>query len=498
MACTAATFPAANVDVAALPIELLRLICGAADRHDFDSIALSSRTLNEIITPALYSSINLHSPYTIYAFARTLASPVAMKRDLASLVEHLSIRDPDAWAGMSAFPTKHLSVVGRRLADAVPRMRRLRSITCQIGISHTLQIFTTLVSCPLRYLRAIDIKLYYPFLSRAMRQADSEDPSLAVAVRGLKALRLDWSGTPPASYVSCMCSLLIDNHRTLQSLAIPHHAGVLKSVWRSIPSFPALEELEISPDVLSEPAFQDTSTIRRFSVPEWYTFDDIEIPTPALPNLQDVTCFSRQLETFLPEHTGHRRPISTVTLNHVTYEHTRSGGHYAVERRHLAHLWNSDIGPALRALRFSGASLLRLSIAVVELSVEALSDLAPLLKELEYLLIVLQDEPLGEENDDENMSSWAQVFSYMPRLHTFLLSDCALKTMSDGGPFEFAHDEDYQRRVLAVYDQHSSSLRRVAFTTEFEWDKKEDGWHPWGHVVAEREIDSDGGGEDEE
>ncbi len=86
----------------------------------------------------------------------------------------------------------------------------------------------------------------------------------------------------------------------------------------------------------------------------------------------------------------------------------------------------------------------------------------------------------------------------MPRLHTFLLSDCALKTMSDEGPFEFAHDEDYQRRVLAVYDQHSSSLRRVAFTTEFEWEKKEDGWHPWGHVFAEREIDSDGEGEDEE
>ena len=80
----------------------------------------------------------------------------------------------------------------------------------------------------------------------------------------------------------------------------------------------------------------------------------------------------------------------------------------------------------------------------------------------------------------------------MPRLHTFLLSDGPAKTVyPGGGPFYYAHDEDYQRRALAAYDEQSSSLRRVAFTSEFEWEKRADGWHPWGYVIADQEILSD-------
>lgn len=78
----------------------------------------------------------------------------------------------------------------------------------------------------------------------------------------------------------------------------------------------------------------------------------------------------------------------------------------------------------------------------------------------------------------------------MPRLHTLLLSDA--RALYDTGLFPFAHDEDYQRDALAVYDEYSSSLRRVAFTSHFEWEKRVDGWHAWGHVVDEREVVPDG------
>ena len=92
------------------------------------------------------------------------------------------------------------------------------------------------------------------------------------------------------------------------------------------------------------------------------------------------------------------------------------------------------------------------------------------------------------------------MLPHMPRLHTFLLSDGPAKTIwsvgGAAGPFYYAHDEDYQRRALAAYDEQSSSLRRVAFTSEFEWEKREDGWYPWGHVAAEREIVSDGEDDD--
>lgn len=88
----------------------------------------------------------------------------------------------------------------------------------------------------------------------------------------------------------------------------------------------------------------------------------------------------------------------------------------------------------------------------------------------------------------------------MPRLHTFLLScgwtDGVGRTY-DGRPSDFAHNEDLQRGVLSVYDRHSSTLKRAAFTSEFEWERSEDGWHPRGHaLVAEQEVVSDG--EDEE
>ena len=87
------------------------------------------------------------------------------------------------------------------------------------------------------------------------------------------------------------------------------------------------------------------------------------------------------------------------------------------------------------------------------------------------------------------------MLPHMPRLHTFLLSDGPAKTIwsvgGAAGPFYYAHDEDYQRRALAAYDEQSSSLRRVAFTSEFEWEKRADGWHPWGYVIAYQEILSD-------
>ncbi len=98
------------------------------------------------------------------------------------------------------------------------------------------------------------------------------------------------------------------------------------------------------------------------------------------------------------------------------------------------------------------------------------------------LMLIVKDE----------ISDVAPLLGWMPRLHTFLLSDGLARSFAHGCPFEFYDDEDYQRAALDNYDQHSSSLRRVAFTTEFEWEKREDGWHPWGHIVADREIVSDG------
>ncbi|TFK87644.1 hypothetical protein K466DRAFT_586178 [Polyporus arcularius HHB13444] len=470
-----------------LPVELLRHICDAADRGDLYSIALSSATLNDVATPVLYSAIDLQVFHAIYLCVRSLASAPArnaMERDLAGFVETLSLRDPDLWAGMSIFDGKLLSVIRRRLAHALPRMQRLRSITYRIGMTAVVPLFTTLTSGVFRCINEIDLELYYPYALMGAQQANSE--VTPVGVRGLTTLKLYWSGDAyRETYQSFMCSLLAANHRTLRRLTALPDDGPLQSALQSISSFPALEELEAPPAILSQPAFQDTSSIRRFVVPTWW--NSVDLPSTALPNLQEVACTPEQLEEFLPEHAEHRRPINTVMLNQVRYERTRSGGEYVMEELEVAHGWYHDICPALRSLRFSGAPLVRLGVAANRLSVGGLSDLMPLIKNLEYLLISVQSSP-GEDE----ISDVAPLLGRMPRLHTFLLSDGLARSFAHGCPFEFYDDEDYQRAALDNYDQHSSSLRRVAFTTEFEWEKREDGWHPWGHIVADREIVSDG------
>lgn len=105
----------------------------------------------------------------------------------------------------------------------------------------------------------------------------------------------------------------------------------------------------------------------------------------------------------------------------------------------------------------------------------------------------------------DEISALAPLLNRMPRLQTLLLSyklpivrvNGVAETHVDRGPPDFARSEDDQRHALAAYDRHSSSLRRAAFTSDFQWEMREDGWHSCGHVVAEREIVSDGEDDDE-
>lgn len=71
----------------------------------------------------------------------------------------------------------------------------------------------------------------------------------------------------------------------------------------------------------------------------------------------------------------------------------------------------------------------------------------------------------------------------MPHLHTLLIIDSGAEPEwgsidSDSGPtsFYFAYDLEFQRELLSSYETYAPKLRRVAFTTEFEWEKGPDGW----------------------
>ncbi len=79
-----------------------------------------------------------------------------------------------------------------------------------------------------------------------------------------------------------------------------------------------------------------------------------------------------------------------------------------------------------------------------------------------------------------------RVFARLPRLHTFLLGDVVKKQYDHRDHFWFARDVDMQRALLAEFERHTSALRRVAFTTEFEWEKGDNGrWYTTEVVDAE-------------
>ncbi len=508
------------------PVELLQFVCEAADHSTLYSIALSDRTFNRLATPPLYSVIDLQLFSAIYACVRTLALPpskISYNRDLASLVKTISLHNRTYdWARASMNQRKQLGITERRLAHTVPRMRDLRSFTCRTGICHTAETFINLANGTLRFVHTIGIDVELPSLMREEDDAVVAPP--AVTGRGLKTLKLFHRGGIIATEFSAfICSLIAASRDTLEVFSLPDGAyGGWLSAWSSIPPLPALRDLYVPPDFHSLSAFQDTSRIRVLAIAVGRA--SFRVAPTAFSNLEEVTCSPRELLALLPEPTPHRRPIRSVTLYDVQYGIPQNLGmaeHVGIEG------WHLEARPALRALRFSGARLTRLSFPVSEISVPFLEDLLPVFQELEYLYILLQvrrDEvraPVSSRlvwADDssrrvqrayglDEILPLAPLLARMPCLHTFLLCDKTTivrvsgmaETYLDGGPSDFARNEDDQRHALAAYDQHSSSLRHAAFTSDFQWEKKEDGWHSYGHVIAEREpILSDGEDDDEQ
>ena len=72
-------------------------------------------------------------------------------------------------------------------------------------------------------------------------------------------------------------------------------------------------------------------------------------------------------------------------------------------------------------------------------------------------------------------------------MHTVLISDVEAKARGSRARFWYARDVERQRELLREYEMHAPGrLRRVAFTTEFEWERNEEGrWFTTEEVVAE-------------
>ncbi|EIW61027.1 uncharacterized protein TRAVEDRAFT_19523 [Trametes versicolor FP-101664 SS1] len=139
----------------------------------------------------------------------------------------------------------------------------------------------------------------------------------------------------------------------------------------------------------------------------------------------------------------------------------------------------------LAPIAYSGAALQSLSISFTDTELHELCNWETMryLAHLKSLVIALH---MNYGHTLDLASLGPLLLARMPRLHTFLLSDVSLKRYDLGNAFLWARDEALQSAVLAGYEFHAPALRRVAFTTEFEWEKRADGrWHAWGHVFLE-------------
>jgi len=113
-----------------------------------------------------------------------------------------------------------------------------------------------------------------------------------------------------------------------------------------------------------------------------------------------------------------------------------------------------------------------LALPLTTINFSELSSAKPHFVNIETLLLCALRDLEGLEclNDLGN-----DLFSGMPKLHTFLLSDDhrAMFTIRDSErrPFEIASDIGRQREALKAWEPFCPTLRRVSFTAQSEWNK---------------------------
>jgi len=105
------------------------------------------------------------------------------------------------------------------------------------------------------------------------------------------------------------------------------------------------------------------------------------------------------------------------------------------------------------------------------MNVSVLPSLAPLIDNLQTLVICLNSQP---KNISKLPGLGRRLLSQMPHLHTFLISD-EPHFITHAKRFSYALDEPMQKSVLAKWLKYCPTLCRVSFTAAFMWEKKTEG-----------------------
>ncbi|TFK87647.1 hypothetical protein K466DRAFT_662851 [Polyporus arcularius HHB13444] len=466
-----------------LPVELLTFISSLVRKADLAALASTSRRLNLIATPYLYADLDLFTYRSALACLMTLASSPATLawpgRDLADYVQSLRLRP--TCVQYNPVMLDDFEQLGRLLSVSVPRMVNLRELDCgPRGLKSVSQVLRALLTSPHPRLESIQLC----FLPDS-RSSASEATSLDLATHMCDLPRLQTITLFALSRLSLQdfVSLRILLNKSASQLrrltVVTSTAMDFFELFdeRQNSSLPLLEHLEIRDRDLDNPSCTAMTHIRSLAIRDDFdTPEEFEtLPSTAYPALEELLCSHSQVPRFLFPDSASLRPIHTIGLDYTKYE--RNGG----ETTEAIPRWE-HIHFAFEHFRFSAVPIRHLRFYVNRLLIDELQAAMSECPFLESLTMVVWHEPkraalfaLGE-----------RVFARLPRLHTFLLGDVVKKQYDHRDHFWFARDVDMQRALLVEFERHTSALGRVAFTTEFEWEKGDNGrWYTTEVVDAE-------------
>ncbi|KAI0823780.1 hypothetical protein BC628DRAFT_478417 [Trametes gibbosa] len=462
--------------IALFPAELLILVGKHVDPNTLPSLLLVNRQLNELLTDTLYSHIKLETYEETKHCLSTLstASRMASPRgcDIQSMVRSLYIDNFEMHSPVGS-EERILESLQNSLERSLPRLVNLQVLSVQLpALLLEKPLVYTVVSLA-RTLISVDAVLSPPGEEfSAHLEPVAEDTIRPASCLHLTKFRTD--GLSPL-HTAFFKSLLAYRANDLTELCLS--SCIPETVCHVLGSatFPALQVLELDNTAFFHPQFPHDkfpllSTLSFKICLGWARepSDFAPFPSTAYPKLEKLSCEERDLPYFLPVDVGvsARRPIHTITLDNAMYP-WGSGACFMPP---------SEVEAALQHLPFSGVPVKHLSFHIADLYNETLSNLAPLFKSLESLLIVYSYDPY-DELDSETV--WDMIAN-MPQLHTLLFSESPIRPDDyygyEADPCSILKDLELQREAVYRWGKISGTLRRVAFTSETQWMREGDGW----------------------
>ncbi|KAL7282835.1 hypothetical protein ACG7TL_002248 [Trametes sanguinea] len=449
------------------------MLCLFLEHSDLPSFALVDKLCNEMCTPILYRTVRLLYRRAASSCLRTLAADpgtLSFGRDLAALVrdfflaEHWSAETNSIYGDPPDFQ-KHL-------VASLERMTNVRTLRCKAYL-RGLGVLSHLLTTPRPNLTAVELWAInsYPY-DEGLEKLEGRRAGAEVLPQ-LTEIVLHVSGAPTPAAMSLLHSFIASHANAIVHLGVVSPViEFVKALIPSLASFPALQHLEVTTDEIFTPGFGHMSPVKSLIVRNYNPSNmprSPKIPDTHWPMLESLACPLQLVRCFLPPQRRAGRPISTLRLDFVAYEQD-----YGDATINYAPDWPYIYGP-ISYVSHSAVPLKHLHLQVHSGHLQGFVKMLLYLPKLESLVVALAESP----RESDLMGLGRGFIARLPHLHTLLLSDVLRKFYRRNAAFGFARDLDMQRRCLAEYSRHSSALRRVAFTTELEWEKGNDGvWYP--------------------